>query len=52
MVSWYFFLYFVKYICVGTLQNINFNMKDPGNFDNCNILFLNEGFPTDFSVTS
>ena len=28
------------YICVGTLQNIYFNMKGSGHFDKCNFWFL------------
>ena len=38
--SWYFFFKFFMYICVGTLQNIYFNMKDSGHFDKCNFWFL------------
>ena len=26
----------LMYICMGTLQNIYFNMKDSGHFDKCN----------------
>ena len=37
--SWYFFFKFFMYICVGTLQNIYFNMKDSGHFDKCNFWF-------------
>ena len=29
------------YLCVGTLQNIYFNVKDSGYFDKCNISLLN-----------
>ena len=38
--SWYFVFKFLMYICVGTLQNIYFNMKDSGHFDKCNFWFL------------
>ena len=38
--SWYFFFKFLMYICVDTLQNIYFNMKDSGHFDKCNFWFL------------
>ena len=38
--SWYFFFKFFMYICLGTLQNIYFNMKDSDYLDKCNFPFL------------
>ena len=38
--SWYFFFKFLMYICIGTLLNIYFNMRDSGDFDKCNFWSL------------
>ena len=38
--SWYFFFNFLMYICMGTLTNIYFSMKDSDHLDKCNFPFL------------
>ena len=38
--SYYFFFKFLTYVCVGTLQNIYFNMKDYDHFDKGNFPFV------------
>ena len=38
--SWYFFFKILMYICVGTLTNIYFNMKDSDHLGKCNFAFL------------